>query len=295
MKLAWLACPIAASLATPVWASDCTLTARSSDSVVQRSYDPFAFGNTVLDLDVQVRNLSNRGCQARVYVSPAGGALALYAIGDKLNLRLDGNSGAGQARAGEFGPFIAQVPGGASVTVPVRLTIPAQQVVRSGRYSTLFSLRVESSNGDPAALFGGVIAAIAQVPARAEMSISGTSVSDFSASTLAPANLAFGEAKMGSTRRVFVNVWANESVTITLDSENRGKLNLVGREALSSISYTAKFDGSAINLASTQSFRRAPRRTVAGTSYELALTLGSLENKFGGLYRDRITVSVTED
>lgn len=296
MKLALLTCAIAAALlGSQARASDCTLTAQSNNSIVQRSYDPFAFGNTVLDLEVKVRNLSRRGCQARVYVSPAGGALVLHSIGDKLHLRLDGNQGGGRARAGEFGPFVVQVPGGESVTVPVRLTIPAHQVVRSGHYSTLFGIRVEDREGNPAPLFGGLVAAVAKVPARAEMSISGTSLSDFSASTLAPANLAFGQAKTGSTRRVFVNIWANEAVTITLESENRGKLSLVGRDKLSPISYSARFDGRPVNLASTQNIRRAPSRSVAGTSYELALTLGSVESKFGGLYRDRITISVVEN
>jgi hypothetical protein len=127
------------------------------------------------------------------------------------------------------------------------------------------------------------------------MSISGTSAPPFSSHDMAPASIDFGTARSGATERVFVNVWSNGSVNVTLESANKSVLKLVDNESLPAISYAARFDGAPISLATPYLVQRTPPLSTTGASYELAVTLGDVSNKFAGRYRDVVTVTVNQN
>jgi hypothetical protein len=274
-------------------AAECNLSAAPAAPLVHVTYDPFGPTQQVLDLSVQLRNSGDEPCQARLYVRPSAGQLVLESSGDRLNMRLEGQEGAGAAQAGEFGPYVITLAPAQSTTLLVRAVVPPQQVVPRGTYTGDFALRLEDGDGREISLAGGGVRLQANVLARTEMSISGSSAARLAGGGMAPSGIAFGAAHSGQTERAYVNVWSNGSVTVSLSSENGGVLKLIDNPALPPIRYSTRFDGSDLSLEAPASLVRTPPMTVGGASYELALTLGDIARNFAGQYQDVITVTVT--
>lgn len=291
MKLAAVAAIFLLGVGAPAWAEDCNLRATASSA--QRSYDPFSASNTVLDVNVAVRNDGGKACEAKFNIAPVDGSLSLSSGTDRIIYQIEGARGGGSANA--YGPFLIQVPAGATETLPIRFTLPPQQVVPRGAYQSELVLQGVGAGGAPLEVSGGAVILRVQVPARVELSISGTSSPALSEARLAPASINFGDAQSGQTERVYVNVWANSSVGISLESANGGRLLLVGYNGLPPILYGVRFDGTATSLSSPVTLQRTPPASIIGASYELAVTLGDLGGRFAGQYKDVITVTANEN
>lgn len=273
-------------------AADCDLTAQTSSSGSQVLYDPFAPQDSIVDLQITAFNEGDAACVARFYVAPLNGALKLEGPAAAIDYRVDGHRSGAAASGAEFGPYTISVPPGGSNSTAVRFSIPAQQVVPVGYYTTALVVR-GSAPSDAAILMSGANPRLtAAVPSRVEMSISGTAAPPLASQSMAPASIHFGNATGGQAGRVYVNVWANSNVLVSLTSENRGVLKNVQTPSLPPIGYTATFDGAALPLIGTQTLVRTPPMSVQGASYELAIILGDTTRNFAGRYRDRITVDV---
>lgn len=273
-------------------AQECVLTAQTSSSGSQVLYDPFAPRDSLVDLEITAFNEGDRGCPARFYIAPLNGALKLEGPTALLDYRVDGRRSGAAAAGAEFGPYTIDVPPGGSKSMTVRFSIPAQQVVPVGYYTTTLVVR-GVTEADGAILMSGANPRLtAAVPSRVEMSISGAAAPPLSSQSMAPASIHFGNATGGQTGRVYVNVWANSNVLVSLTSENGGLLKNVQSPSLPPIRYSATFDGAALPLIGTQTLLRTPPLSVQGASYELAITLGDTTRNFAGRYRDRITVDV---
>lgn len=273
----------------------CALSGTTTSPSVVVTYDPFSPAQTVLDFSVRLRNTGDDGCLARLYLRPTNGRQSLESAGGFLDFRLDGQDGAGSGQAGEIGPFVVQVLAGQSADIAVRATLAPQQIVPRGIYGNELTLRAEDEQGNAVNLAGGTVRLQANTLARTEMSISGSTQGSLSAAGLAPASINFGEARSGQTERVFVNVWSNGPVSVTLASENDGVLRLIGNPTLTPIPYKARFDGSDVSFAAPVTVVRSPPMALSGASYELALTLGDVARNFAGLYRDVVTVTVNQN
>lgn len=274
---------------------DCQLTARPASGGAQTLYDPFSPVDTVLNFEIEASNRGNKSCEAGFYVAPRKGDLRLSAGTASLIYRIEGAHGGGGGHANERGPFDAQVAAGSSRTVPIRLVIPAQQIVPQGDYLSELVLRGIGHGNNPIAFTGDNAVIRLVVPARVEMSISGTAAPPLSNQSMAPATIDFGTARTGAMERVFVNVWSNGGVSIRLESENQGKLELVDNKTLPAIPYSARFDGTQINLAAPHIVQRTPPLSTAGSSYEFAVTLGDVSGKFAGRYKDVVTVTANQN
>ena len=293
--IAWTLTGAAALVATPaVAANDCQLTAALGPGA-QAVYDPFATADTVLNVTVTAQNRGDTPCQARFYVAPLGGELHLISGANLLSYRIDVPRGGGAGLPQERGPFILRVPGNASSTLEIPLIVPALQVVPKGDYDGEVEVRGVGESNEPISITGSSAPLHIVVPARAEMSISGTAAPPFSSHSMAPASIDFGEAVTGATQRVFVNVWSNGSVAITLSSENQGVLRHETNPSLTPIGYTATFDGLPVNLGAPFSVRRTPPLSLAGASYPFAVTLGNVAGHFAGRYKDVVTVNVDQN
>lgn len=290
MTYRFMALMLAFGCASPVLAQDCDLTAGASGSGLQNIYDPFAPQNTVVDLRINVSNAGSDTCQARFFVAPTGGQPQLSAAGSTMTYRVEGmNSG---SSPGEYGPFAVQVPPGGSQNLSIQFTVQAQQVVPVGFYTGMLTLRGEDPSNHSIPIGGTVPTITMAVPARSEISISGAPSPNLSSVGMAPATINFPDAQTGQIGRVYVNVWANANVLVSLTSENGGALKNLAAPSLPPIAYTATFDGASLPLTSVQTLTRTPPLSVQGASYELAITLGDVSRAYAGRYRDRITVDV---
>jgi hypothetical protein len=292
MRYLLAGCAAALACAGPALAVDCDLTAQTSSSGSQALYDPFAPQDTIVDLQILALNAGDANCTARFYVAPLSGQLRLEAPSANLDYRIDGQRSGGARTGAEYGPFLATVPPGGSQALTIRFSVPAQQIVPLGYYTANLVLRGEDSGSAPILLSGANPRLTLAVPSRVEMSISGTSAASLSTQSMAPASIHFADASAGQTGRVYVNVWANSGVLVSLTSENGGVMRNVQTRSLPPIAYSATFDGAALPLVGTQTLSRTPPMSVQGASYELAITLGDTSRNFAGRYRDRITVDV---
>lgn len=277
--------------ATAATAQDCSLTAENQQATAPIAYEPFEPLDGVGFVRVRVRNTGDSSCLAELYLAPAGGRPLLRANGRALEWRTDGRSagGSGEGGAGEIGPFQARVAPGAAHEFEVRVLVPAGQVQPQGSYTGEVNLRVIAQGAD-VPLSAPVTTLAAEVPGRAQMALSGSSTR--AARGMAPPAIDFGELQTGEVGRVFVHVWSNSSVRVTMSSDNRGRMLHVDNASLTPVAYTAAFDGQPISLQAPVTVQRTPPATAAGAAYELALTVGDVSGRFAGLYRDRITVSV---
>ena len=275
-------------------AGNCDLTATLGPGA-QAVYDPFATADTVLNVTVTAQNRGDSACQARFYVAPLGGELRLTSGANLLAYRIDAPRGGGAGLPQERGPFVLRVPSNSSSSINIPLIVPALQVVPRGDYIGQVDVRGIGEGDEPVSVTAGSAALRIVVPARTEMSISGTAAPPFSSHSMAPASIDFGEAVSGATQRVFVNVWANGSVAVTLSSENHGVLRHQGDSSLPPIDYSARFDGMPVALGAPFSVQRTPPASLAGASYPLAITLGNVAGHFAGRYKDIVTVSVDQN
>ena len=292
VRLIGIAIVVAMQLQSAAKAGECDLTAQTNSSGSQALYDPFAPQDTIVDLQIVAFNAGDTVCAAHFYVAPLSGAMTLEGPAALLDYRLDGQRGGGTATGAEFGPFVISVPRDGSKITTLRFRILAQQVVPVGYYTTTLVVRGAAPAGHPIVISGANPRLTAVVPSRVEMSISGTASPPVAAQSMAPASIHFGNAIAGQTGRVYVNIWANSGVLVSLTSENGGVLKHVQTPSLPTIAYTATFDGTALPLTGTQTLARTPPLSVQGASYELAVTLGDTSRNFAGRYRDRITVDV---
>lgn len=281
--------------ASPAFAAEkCDLQAQVGAGA-QAVYDPFASVETILNVTVRVTNDTDEACQARFYIAPVGGDLRLASGADDLSYRIDAPRGGGAGVPEERGPFLIRVPANSNASLDIPLIVPALQVVPRGDYLAQVEVRGIAEGNQPVRIGSGSAPLRVVVPARVEMSISGTAAPPFSDHSMAPASIDFGEAVSGATERVFVNVWSNGSVAVTLSSDNHGVLRHQGDASLPPIPYTARFDGAPVGLGAPFTVQRMPPASLAGASYPLALTLGDVSSKFAGRYKDVITVAVVQN
>lgn len=286
----------AAALVTGVQAeAACTISARNLTPVVSVTYDPFAAATEIADISVEVANTGDAPCPVRLFARSSTGGNMLLSDSDRLLYRFD-NGGIGGGDAGETGPFAATIRPGQKQSIDIRIVVPAQQIVPRGLYKTELALRLVGAGSDETAIVAGNAVLRVAVPSRVEMNISGAATRGSSGPlSMAPASINFGEAHSGQSEHVFVNIWSNGSVNVALSSENHGMLRHIENPALPPIGYRTRFDGQAVSLASTVNLTRRPPSSLAGGSYELALTLGDIRQNYAGQYKDVITVSVTEN
>jgi len=273
-------------LAMPAQAA-CELTI-DPVTAVSRTYDPFSAVETQLPFRIVARNTGDQTCQADLFLKPDGGRLALAGPGG--DLRYGFERPGGLLSGASMGPVRILVGPGESSTTEFDAVIAAGAVIAPGSYASDIAFDVMEADGRT--ITDRKIALAATVSARAQMSISGVSAPSRSSIGQAPPTIDFGLLETGETRSVFVNVWANTSVRVTLSSQNHGLLRAEAAPGAPGIGYSVTFDGAAVNLGGVAAVDRTPPMTSSGASYPLAVTIGNVEGRYAGRYSDIITVTV---
>lgn len=291
MRTLLLCAGISSALCSAASAS-CALSVETQTDIASIPYEPFSANDALGELRIRVENNGDESCEARLYARPIDGAFHLAGPGGAaLDWRFGGNASS-SAHTGEAGPFIAHVAGGDAEEIAIPIVAPAGQIVPRGAYTANLEIRAADAAGAPVDVRRANPSITADVSARVLMSISGVR---WGPRGLAPAGIDFGELETGEIGRVFVNVWANSSVTVMLNSQNGGQMLNLENAALPGIDYSARFDGSVVSLASGATLQRAPPLRAEGASYELAVIVGDVSNRYAGRYQDIISVTVNEN
>lgn len=279
-----------AAVVTPAWACDPQVSRVSAPR--NAPYEPFAPDVAVYSLDIDIRNRDDDRCELQLValstspgqrnlIGSAGGGRLAYDLTIGTGLRIPNEE------AATFGAPIVLTPK-AEQTVRLQLRINPGQVVPSGHYDEQLRLRIISKSGGVRTNERQVPVSV-QVQSRAQVNIAGTA-GNFSAGVRS-ARLDLGSLERGATGRMFIQVRANEPVTLRLESLNRGRLTHV-QAADQSIHYEFSVDGQRINLAAPTILSRRPPRTLDGAAYEARTTVAPVEGRLAGEYRDVVTVSV---
>jgi hypothetical protein len=273
-------------------AQACSISAQLG-SAAQIAYDPFSPSPASAELVIALRNASSEACDAQLFLAPVDGATLLRS--GQYVLRYGDQQYRGSAtRSGEFGPYRVQVPANGSETLRIPLMIEPSQVVPRGDYVSDLSLHATTASGEPLTLDLPTIAFRAEVLSRILMNIAGTTAPAAARGRMAPPAIDFGTIAQGATERVFLNVWANSSVSISIRSENGGELRREGVDPVMPVRYQTSFDGQPISLSAPHLAQRTPPLNIDGANYELAFTLLD-SGRLAGVYRDTVTVTVDEN
>lgn len=102
----------------------------------------------------------------------------------------------------------------------------------------------------------------------------------------------FGILETGESERVFIQIRGNARASITVSSENNGRL-LLEQTSNNYIGYSVSVDGEMSTLETPLNLRRGVAQDLRGSSYPMDITIGDVKGAFAGLYKDLITVEVT--
>lgn len=177
------------------------------------------------------------------------------------------------------------------LTLDMLLKIPAGQTVHAGTYSDIVTASLYDAK-TLRLLDQATISLTVPVPARAEVTVSASSTHPSFAKTYATLDL--GTLETGETGTAYIFVRSTSDYTVSLASENGGKLRRQRGGWM--ISYALTVDGAPVRLTSTpQRVLTAPGPTN-GDAHELEVTVGDVSRKRAGRYTDllRIMVSVVE-
>lgn len=289
-RLALLALFLLPAVAHAAEETDCApvIQRATADSL---RYDPFAPREVGGNLVIEIVNRGTAACRLSLGLEAANG--------DRLQLRGPGGGIAYRLRPRRDGfdsgpgPFARNldvaVGANGSVRLPIAIEIAPGIVVPPGPYGDLLQLRLLDRDGTPLGSQESVRLEL-EVIAQAQANIAG-SAGHFGAGP-AFGVINFGVLETGERRRAALQIRANTEVSIRVRSEHGGMLEHVQYPDLPGIPYSARFDGTAIDLAATTELVRRPPERLAGARYPLELTIGTVGERFAGRYRDTLTISI---
>lgn len=292
MRMLICAAWMAALLVPGTASAACTAAITSVGQVPVVQYDPFAGGAAADELELELLLEGEReGCELGLTVfglSPGAGRQA--ALGpDRLIYRLfvDGREIADDPAVSVPLPLPEQERG----RVRVRIEVPAGQIGPAGTYSDPVTLRLVDRSAADAPL-GSDMAAVVTVAmaSRAQINLAGGSVTP---GGFGFARMDFGRLEQGAVRRARIQVRSTAPVSLTVSSEQGGKLVRVGGSE--SVGYELRLDNEALALeAGSSGIARGAAPTLAGAGYWLDVAItGNPETVPAGEYRDLLTIDVT--
>lgn len=127
-------------------------------------------------------------------------------------------------------------------------------------------------------------------PSRAQLNIAGTDTAFVDGPDMY--HLDFGRLEQGLSRRVFLQLRANEDVLMTLESENKGRMQ---HKELPKhgVSYQFALSGQVLDLSSKTSLNLPAAPTFRGVSLPVDITIGDVAGVPSGDYADTIVIDVS--
>ncbi len=176
------------------------------------------------------------------------------------------------------------------------VVIPAHQVRSAGVYGdtvtvTLYQGELDGEHTLVAATGMSLSTTLAQ---DIEMSLADTG-HEFDATDTSQ-SLDFGVLELGESLGFDLMVRSNAGYTVTMVSENQGRLKLEGAQARdnTTVAYALTVDGLVQDLSGTQPVEVASGvgvTEVGGVRHPVNVTIGSVSGKIAGSYEDNITIT----
>lgn len=286
------------AVARTATADPCNATLTQTSAAPSITYDPFDGTPGDTTLNVEIVNASDEPCTVALAVGQvSGGAERLFTnVAAKLRYLVK-QQGAELANDLSSPSGLAVVDGGVGKrqTLSFSIEVPAGQIAPAGTYTDVVQLRAFDLTGGRRSQLGPdrAIQATVVVQPRAQVNIAGASGAF--AGRFGVGRIDFGQMEDGAERNAFVQVRATSPVTITLSSQNRGRLlQKVLRDQVLGVPYTLRLDGTPIDLVSgSSSLTRTPPIALEGASYPLSIRLGDVTGRRAGEFQDLITIDVT--
>lgn len=290
VELALLACAMAWVLPTPARACDLTIIPVLSQMRVE--YDPFAPTHAGARLSFDIENRGERACEGELaLLDGARNSVDAQQIdGTEVELRfVAASDDAALWSTASPGLWRFTAAGGRRTRVTIDGVVSRDAVAAAGEHAADLSLELR----DP----GTTVTHTAPVPVQvvlfvlplAQMNIVGA-VGTFGEGASVTA-VDFGIITGPTTRRVFLQIRANGSARLTIDSINRGRLlREGGAPNETGIPYAAQVGNDPVDLARHWERLVDTPRTVAGTSLPLDLIINGTPAAIAGKYSDTLTV-----
>ncbi len=271
----------------------CIVSVDEFPSEVIIEYDPFLAGSTVTPINFRLVNEGVEECTSLVAVSSDSElpsfeynfsttdvAVELNALSNDASLR----------KTKTEGVFQSTIAAEESREFAISVVVTEDSVAAAGDHRLPLMVSLKTLDGDPTDNFAKQqVDLVLRAKPRAQVNISGATGGFGEVGSLN--NVDFGIAKMGKARRVFVQMRANTSSVLTIESQNRGVLTYQGDTKLdSTIAYEASLGDEPLDLSKGYEETYDVPKTFSGTSLPLDLTLGDPSAAAAGRYADIITI-----
>ena len=288
-----LGCALAAAL--PGVAQACETEITPDSSAMYIDYDPFAFTRSEGQLAFNVTNKSAQDCAVEIVLMDAA-QLSTAAV----DIAHSGILVAFSARSGDALLHPSTVPGvwrlnlahGQSTGVVISGLVMKDAVPAAGRHEAdlTVGIRGEGNASVPVSSLPLKVTLFAQP--RAQMNITGTAGTFGKGPSVAQVD--FGEITSHSNRRVFLQVRANTTARLSIDSANGGRLlREGGANDEVGVAYSAQLSEAPVDLTKHWEWIFEPPRSLAGTSLPLDLTIGTVAAERAGIYSDILTIELS--
>ena len=279
--------------ATPARA--CTSTTIASITPIPNVvYDPFEGLARTATYNVNIANTGTGDCSVGIAISsPPPGAPRAFKNGAneiRYVLEFPGGSVFQNSLSSPLGTLVVRA--GQTRSVTLRVKINAGLIAPAGTYSDVLTFRLYRNGTGPLVQVGTdrTATAGALVEARAQVNIAGTS-GTFGV-PFALNSIDFGTLTTGSAKNAIVQVRATAPVSITVSSQNAGKLKHKVLTTDPGVPYTMQLDGAAVDLTGASSLNRSPPITLDGINYPMSLQIGDVAGRPAGNYQDTLTINV---
>jgi hypothetical protein len=288
-----IACAAALALATQN-AGACDVQIVAAPAAVRIDYDAFAASTAETAASFDIDNRGDAACVVDLAIVRADHVpideITIASSDVRLKVSTDPVGGKVTPRA--TGIWAVRVEPSVTTRVTMRFDVIAGGVVAAGVHSDELSLELRQT-GSAATLSAATPLLLALVsPPRAQMNIAGATGSYGSTGTVSAID--FGTLESGAARRVFLQIRANTTAILSIDSQHFGRLMpTADPESPDSITYAVQLSNEPVDL--TQHWQReiAPPHTIAGTSLPLDITVGAVGAKPAGAYADLITIMLS--
>jgi hypothetical protein len=290
LRGAGLGCAAAMASLTQARAATACWQLVTPPQAVKLNYDPFAFQPSTATISFQLSNPTDAPCALQLAAeSMAHQALERFVVGDSgVGVELRPNQAAGSLhRAGQTGLYTLFLPSKAQTTISLDVTVVTDAVAEAGEHRAALILQLRDGGGRPVGVEWPLDVVLA-APARAQMNIAGADGAFGSQPAMTKVD--FGVMTSGATRRVFLQVRANTTSKLTLQSEHQSRLaHTEPYEAY--IPYVVGLAGTAIDLTrGLYGQTLESPRTAAGASIPMDITLGEVSSAMAGVYEDTLTI-----
>ncbi|MBJ6121743.1 hypothetical protein [Sphingomonas mollis] len=276
-------------------AAACDVTLVAAGATMRLDYDAFAFSRTVGRQNFELENRDKDACTVDLLLLNAERLPVGDAVIPDTDVRVAFSSRAGSAAVATTatpGIWRITMAGNGRMTVPLEALVTQDAVPEAGDHALDLMLDVRDIGAPATNTAPAPVRVLLSAVPRAQMNIAGAAGTFGEGSTVS--HIDFGILASDATRSVFLQVRANTTARLTIDSAHRGRLLLKDkRDGDEGFPYQARLRGEEIDLTRHwEQVIEAPR-SAAGMSIPLELRLGTVGPHVAGDYEDVLTLEIS--